>query len=286
MVVEWRHVIYAEEWHTRLLRIAEKRFRDPGLAEEACTAGQAHLSEQLAAYGRDQEPSAALVITIFNRAVEDFARARFGRVRPPVWIKRLGGIWERVFNLLCLERQPTEAIVLQLCGDVVDAPCARQVRDAVRQIKGKLPRCGEKLTELRGGPDGRDPLQNLSGEEPYSHADPETLMEHRELNMLFQVLGNLLHDTKKVGEREATELSDRVARRWGELRAALKLEDDERLVLRLLYQEGKTVAQAARDLGEKEHTVMRRRNRVLKRIRGVFEHLGVGAEDIRGLKAG
>jgi len=284
--MDWRHAIYAEEWNVRLLRIAEKRFRDPGLAEEACTAAQAHLDQQLAAYGRDQPPSAALLITIFNRALEDFARSRFGRVRPPVWIKRLGGIWERVFNLLCLERQPTEAIVVQLCGDAADAPCPRQVRDAVRQIRGKLPRCGEKLTELRGGPDGRDPLHNLSGEEPYTHADPEALMERRELNMLFQVLGNLLHDTTEVGEREASELSERLARRWAELRAALKLEDDERLVLGLLYQEGKTVAQAARDLGEKEHTVMRRRNRVLRRIRDVFEHLGVSAEDIRGLMAG
>ena len=149
-----------------------------------------------------------------------------------------------------------------------------------------LPRCGEKLTELRGGPDGRDPLHNLSGEEPHSHGDPEALMERRELSMLFQLLGDLLHDTKQVGEREATELSERVAGRWAELRAALELEDDERLVLRLLYQEGKTVAQAARDLGEREHTVMRRRNRVLKRIRDVFEHLGVSAEDIRGLVAG
>jgi hypothetical protein len=55
------------------------------------------------------------------------------------------------------------------------------------------------------------------------------------------------------------------------------------LILRLVFQDNKAVAQAARALREKDHTVRRRLTGAVAKIRRVMEAAGLSAETMRAM---
>ena len=95
-------------WET-INSMASHRFWEGVLAEEAGLAVfdgfNADNWYRLRAYS-EKATFATFVRSLTARLLEDFARKRFGRVRPPLWVKTLGGIWEKLFTALCLERLP------------------------------------------------------------------------------------------------------------------------------------------------------------------------------------
>ncbi len=98
--------------------MAVRRFGEGVLAEEAALAVidglRADNWYRLTAYN-EKATFATFIRTLTVRLLEDFARKRFGRVRPPLWVKTFGGIWEKLFTALCLERLPvTDAVEIVL----------------------------------------------------------------------------------------------------------------------------------------------------------------------------
>ncbi|MCF8055009.1 MAG: hypothetical protein K9K37_00025 [Desulfocapsa sp.] len=103
-----------EQWKQKVLshwdlinRLAVRRFGTLPLAEEAAL----FVMDSLAAdswqrlQGHTGKGSfKSYLASLSWRLLEDFSRKRFGRVRPPLWIKKLGGIWPLLFSLLCLQR--------------------------------------------------------------------------------------------------------------------------------------------------------------------------------------
>ena len=108
----WREQALAH-WEM-INRMAGRRFVQAELAEEAALyvmdgLAQDDWSRLRAFTGRSTLATYIGALTL--RLLEDFARTRFGRVKPPLWIRRLGGIWMTLFRLLCLERfSPDEAV--------------------------------------------------------------------------------------------------------------------------------------------------------------------------------
>ena len=97
-------------------RMAGRRFQQAVLAEEAALFVMDGLArddwQRLQAF-TGRATLATYVGALTLRLLEDFARIRFGRVKPPLWIQRLGGIWLTLFRLLCLERfSPDEAVAI------------------------------------------------------------------------------------------------------------------------------------------------------------------------------
>ncbi len=85
-----------------------KRFVQPVLAEEAVVYVLEKLQEdegrRLAGYSGGSRFSSYLSAVVM-RLFEDFSRKKFGRLRPPAWLARLGGMWLEAFKLLCMQRK-------------------------------------------------------------------------------------------------------------------------------------------------------------------------------------
>ena len=247
-------------------RMASRRFQQASLAEEAALFVMDGLAaddwRRLQAFtGRSTLATYIGALTI--RLLEDFARLRFGRVRAPLWIRRLGGIWMSLFRLLCLERfSPDEAVALisnHQPGQV------RTTEEAAYQILGEIPSCGEHQGEET----------EFCEETTLLAADGECSVQERQLEQeerrqLFTILGRLL--LSETGEGVDPRLLERVAE------VGITLAPQERLLLQLCYRDGIAVAEAGRMLGLNRHQASGRLRRLLERLRQDFAAAGLDEE--------
>lgn len=98
--------------------MAARRFGQGVVAEEAALAVidglRADNWRRMRGYN-EQAVLTTFIRVLTARLLEDFARKRFGRSRPPLWVKTFGGIWSILFTALCLERLPvSEAVEIVL----------------------------------------------------------------------------------------------------------------------------------------------------------------------------
>ncbi len=261
----------AEQWKEKALahwelinRLAVRRFGSTPLAEEAALFVMDSLAadswQRLQAHtGKGSFKS--FLASLSWRLLEDFSRKRFGRMRPPLWIKKLGGIWPLLFSLLCLQR-------LSLAEAVESASCRYPVRekegieDAALTLLGHLPQCGKQQgLEL--------PYKESEGVgQPGSY--PEQLVEKEERESLFTVLFG-----KLLGEDHGCELSQAFA---SVLTEGIELNPEERLLLKLLYQDNAGVTRAGKLLGLNRDQINGRLRRLLGRLRKDFQRMGLEKE--------
>jgi len=262
----------AEKWKEKALshwdlinRLAVRRFGTVPLAEEAALFVMDSLAanswQRLQGYS-GKGTFKSYLASLSWRLLEDFSRKRFGRVRPPLWIKKLGGMWSLLFSLLCLER-------LSLSDAVESASCrygARDkghIEDAALTVLGRIPQCGRQQglelpfeeTDVTGKTDG----------------SPEQLLEKDEQEHLFAALfGELLGEGN-----EASGLPEAFV---SLLQQGVRMNPEERLLLKLLYQENVGVSRAGKLLGLNRDQVNGRLRRLLGRLRSDFQHMGLGEE--------
>ena len=194
------------------------------------------------------------------RLLEDFSRIRFGRIKPPQWVRRLGGIWETLFRLLCLERlSPAEAMEHLTTRQACAASMAEQ---AAYQLLGEIPHCGGyhgEQTELADDlPDTDEPSQ------------PEQQLEQEEREQCLAALGSIIFEESDPAH--PPQLLERV------VHADISLEPRERLLLKLCFREGVAVTEAGRMLGWNRHQVHGRLRRLLERLRRDFTDAGLDQE--------
>lgn len=254
-------------WET-INRLAGRRFPQAELAEEAALYVLDGLARddwrRLRAFsGRSTLTTYITALTL--RLLEDFARFRFGRIKPPAWVRRLGGLWLTLFRLLCLERySPADAAALigNRRPDQVEA-----AEQAAYRLLGEIPDCGSRRCEQ---------VELDEHDLPPETADDCSIQEHlfeeEERGRMFAVLGRLLFGDEKgaIDPR----LLERVAS------ADIRLEPKERLLLTLCFRDGVAVAEAGRMLGWNRHQVHGRLRRLLDRLRHDFEAAGL-AEPLR-----
>ncbi len=252
-------------------RLAERRFRDQLLAEEAALYVIDMLEKDDWQILRNYRGAARLQ-TYFSAVVynllEDFSRKRFGRVRPPPWLKKLGGIWLVLYRLLCLERFS----YLEATGQAADRyrhlPSSR-IENIADRILGQIPSCGspQYLQE------------SVENDEHHgtSHASVETAIEVKEREALFGCLHDQFFGASPGGstERAASSLAG----------CRIELSGEERLLLKLRHMEGLSVSEAGKKLGLNRFQAHGRLRRLYERIRHTFEGAGKG-EALRLLLAG
>jgi RNA polymerase sigma factor (sigma-70 family) len=283
--MDWQHLVFdPQARRVRLLeRIARRRFRSESLADEAFNFALERLSaDGWAMLGGFQERAkpVSFLVAVYANLLEDFARARFGRPRPPAWLARLGRLWKQVFTWLCLERQEPESIVARLAGP--EGPDPEEIDEMITVIFGRIPDCGSRRPE-EIPEDEPDALSARSDLSPASRVapDPETALTERDHGELLQALGSLLGGAEPVdGNPLLQDMSRGLAGRWSEIARAIDLSDEERLLLRLVYQDGRKFAAVGRLLGLPEHQVRRRTQRAVKRIGDVLRAAGYSAESI------
>ena len=248
-------------------RMARRRFPQTELAEEAALFVMDQLAEddfrRLRAFaGRSSLATYIAALTL--RGLEDFARTRFGRSTPPLWVRRLGGIWLTLFRLLCLERfTPDEAVALvhqQQAGD------PRQIERAAYQLLGEIPSCGEHRGDAPGGGAETDLRVGDEADCP----EQEQRLTEGEREQLFATLGRVVFD-EAVADSGSRLLARVVA-------ANIELAPRERLLLKLCFRDGVAVTEAGRMLGWNRFQVHGRLRRLLERLRRELARVGLEEE--------
>lgn len=247
-------------------RLASRRFPKGELAEEAALFVLDRLAgndwERLKNFeGRSTLATFIGAVTI--RLLEDFGRQRFGRVKPPLWIRRLGGIWLTLFRLMCLERySPTEAVAMitQQQGGA-----ATVVERAAYQMLGEVPSCGE----LRGEQVNIETADSSRGDTCTS-SPQEQQIEDEERRNLMTVLGRLLFEEKTSGINDAQlqQLN----------RIDLNVDARDKLLLKMCYRDGLAVAEAGRLLGLNRFQAHGRLRRLLEQLRHALNKAGLADE--------
>ena len=243
--------------------MAARRFGSGPLAEEAALAVldglEANGWQRVSAY-QGQASFASFVLAVSARLLEDFARKRFGRVRPPQWVKSFGGIWEKLFEALCLKRLSVPDAVE---GVLQRQSTARQaeIETAAYQLLARIPDCG-----MAHGLEVNFTEKSLPEDTRVGNT-PHHSVEHREQKELFQAVYQIIlgHDQ---GEADRDTL-----KRYLDLKISLTVE--EKLLLRLCYQDGLKISEAGKMLSMNRFQAHGRMRRLLARLKEEFARNGL-----------
>lgn len=279
--IDWAGLFFDSQsgWQNKMMALANRRFAGTADADSAYNFALEEISaddwQRLSAgYKGTGSPAGFLRIT-FVRLLEEYAVRKYGRRRPPVWVKRLGTMWVRIFELLCLKRL--------LPGTIVDTLGARGehspdlIRDAITQIRGRIPGCGQYVGEYLAGEDGLNP-----GDTEGVGEGPEPELEETELAELLGAIAGLLAEAPASQAEAAGETANPARKltlieRRDRIRARLPLTDQERLILRLVYQDGFSIARTARAVRMHEQKVRRTHKGLIARIHESLAGVGLDA---------
>ena len=269
-MTDWRKNVLT---HWDLINsLARRRFANQTLAEEAALAVMDGLEKDDWLVVRKHAGLASFstyLAAVTWRLLEDFSRRRFGRIRPPSWIRSLGGLWLDLFRLLCLERLAlTDAV--EHISDRRPTEERHEIENAAYAIRREVVDCGRqqaKEEELNENTEQGD------SEKLQSQTSQAEKLEEEEQQKIFKLLFEML-----TGSEE--NLSERGL-------AALRvfqpqLTSEERLLLKLCYRDGHSVIEAGRMLGMNRFQIHGRLRRILERVRLELARIGL-AEEIRQL---
>ena len=246
-------------------RLARRRFSVETLSEEAALFVMNRLEKDEWELLRSYRGSARLK-TYFSSVVynllEDFARERFGRVRPPLWLRKLGGIWLLLYRLMCLERY-SYSEATNLAADRYQRFRFGQIELMADRILGEIPDCGKAQY--------REQSLDEHGHGRYSGlASSKNIVEARERERIMKAL----HDQFFGPDPDLTN-----AKPLNELIGCMvELKGDERLLLTLCHVEGYSVTESGKKLGLNRFQAHGKLRRLYARIRQTFESAGCSEE--------
>ena len=252
-------------------KMAKRRFWQSVVAEEAALAVMNALAKDDWAVLKKYRGEAGF--DAFFRAVaaaelENFARARFGRRRPPLWVRRLGGIWEKLYAILCRERAPLHEAT-EFIGAKMEHVNVAEVEWAARELLARIPDCGMVVEEV--------PLDDTPELAVAAPASPGPESERRERDEALATVFQLVVG----GGPEAANKSQEALRKVN-----INISSEERLFLKMCYQDGLAVAKAGRLLGMGRFQAAARMRRLLERLRREFERAGLYQEMLVLLQEG
>ncbi len=268
--MDWAGLVMGD-WMARLDRMALRRFGQQVIADEAVN----HVLERLSAdnwaaltgYRGKSQPVSYLNAVAAN-FLEEFARRKYGRPRPPVWLKRNGHLWVSIWRQVCLERQLTGQVIFNRSS----ADCSRAyLEDIIRVIKARMPWCGVKHQEIPA-----DYLDTGAASGTAAAADDGDDIDNNSLEEQLLVV-RLLLDPDAVSD--AVAASAAIQARVASLRDAAALSDHELLILRLIFIERIKQGVVATNLGLKPYQLSRQLKALLARLRAGLEASGFSREE-------
>lgn len=285
--INWQSLVFQTGWLQKLDKLSIKRFGDGGLAEEASAYVIDKLSSDdwgsLSTFKGQCKPESYLH-TVTGNYLEEFSRQRFGRPRPPEWLKRQGELWVQVWKLVCLERQLIQSVVDHLTFNNLREP--HIIKDVISTIKARLPWCGESNREVTLSYSGVDDCSYNPAEFiAYERTPEDDITETDYINTLL-LISSLMNDdpVEDMFGQSATERAEDYVKKHGHkfeiLQQKLELTDEERILLRMIFQDGMKKSVVAKSLGMQEHLPGRILQRVTARINIVFQELGINLDEI------
>lgn len=258
-----------QHWE-RINNMASYRFGESSCAEEAAL----FVMDGLEANNWQRVQSfigngsfSSYIMALTSRLLEDFARKRFGRTRPPLWVKTLGGIWEKLFTALCLERLSTMDAI-EVVSQRQFAAKKSEIEKAAYELLGRIPDCGKETGAEVVYADESPPKDSHDRGIECNKAEED---EKRQMfSEIFQLICN--KPDAKIPEIFQKKMS----------LLKIKLKPKEKLLLKLCFQDGLTVSQAANLLGLTRFQAHGKMRRLLAKLRIELERVGL-AEEIQTL---
>lgn len=266
--INWPELVFSETVQARIRALSEQRFGKTSDAEVAGDYVLEHLAAgdwQICRKFRGKSKPETYLYTLSVNLIEEYARKRYGRVRPPQWLKQLGELWVTLWKLLCLERQPIPVVIERLSGRGETLRAADELLSITQTIKAKLPWCGQHTGEV-AMPEDLDSLHDETGCD-----DTPSEAQERFLLLLHQVV--LRNDP----EDESAVPADTAMATL--LREQLQLSAEQRLILKMAYQDGLKFSAIARHLDMPTHQPARIAKKTLAQIRDLLEQMGFLPED-------
>ncbi len=274
----WLAPFFQAPWLAYYRTQARKFFARSGLdPEDAAQEAQLALIATLRRH--DGPPTAAFVRTFYRSRLLDLYRAHHTqysvqRPRPPAWVQTLGPQWVWLWELVCLRWLPTAEVVTQMTQPSQTGTVGRVdpqwVESGIRQLH-QHQACPERVTLVSIDPHPDDGEDGPELVDEASRTDP---LAEAEIAILLRVLAGFEDDA------DLSAYSQRLARVGQAASAALALSDEERLLLKLRFQEECSVAEIAACVNRPHHQVKRQLPRVLERIRTVLERHRIGTQDL------
>lgn len=260
-MVDWKERTLSH-WE-KINALAVRRFGRGPLAEEAALAVIESLEadnwQRVRAFS-GQASFSSFITTISVRLLEDFARKRYGRVRPPLWVQTFGGIWQKLFQALCLDRLPVHDAVEIVHQRQITAEITA-IETAAYELLARIPNCG--ITQ------GLEVAyeEEIQQEDEDGEAGPAETLEMREQKELFRAIFALI-----IGQGHGV-LDKDLLKKYQMLK--MNLGPEEKLLLKLCYQDDFSVTEAGKMLGMSRFQVHGRMRRLLQRIQLEFQRCGL-----------
>lgn len=288
MTHNWAELVLDQAWMSRVDQLAFKRFNDATLAEEAAT----YVIEQLSAddwsrcqqYDGKAKPQTYLHTLTVN-LIEEYSRKRFGRPRPPEWLKREGQLWEQLWKKICLERQPVQAVI-----DHFMAAGKREleyIQSCIRQIRGRIPNCGIKQRQVSDRVSSDDDQGEVYLLDHYLQQQSPEEQQKQQIYGEFSVLVSQLllneppNPDKDLNAYKQTSENSDLQALVARLQQSLQLTDEEILIVKMAYQDGLKKNVIAKALGLPSHQPGRILKRVMERVSSVFADENLDTETAR-----
>lgn len=269
--IDWQQLVTAS-WQL-INRLAERRFGRGGLAEEAALAVIDRLLEdngaRLTGYS-GRAPVSAYLAAVSWRLLEDFARKRYGRRRPPLWIRKLGGYWEKLYTLLCLERLEIMAAVASVSQ--------RQRQEELRDLEEAAWTIRQQVTDCGAHQGLEVELDEQLSDDPHEEQDIASQAARLEQHERIELFRQLFQALTGSDERQSAVCSERMSA------LRITLSSEERLLLRLCFDEDLPVSQVGKMLGMSRFQVHGRLRRLLARLRRELAAAGLERDIIELLR--
>ncbi len=250
--------------------IAGRRFSDDTLAEEAALYVLDRLEEDNCRRLRDfrgQARFSTYLSSLCVRLLEDFSRKKYGRLRPPAWIRDLGGIWLLLYQLLCWQR-------LSVADAVVTAQTRlhnrsqREIEEAAWKILERIIHCGSHQAREVPLDEACEKTLPNSADTGAESPTPEQQIAAKEQEIFLQLLFGT--DEQKIPELSDLSIFSK--------KYTPRLDAQERLLLKLCFQDDISVTRAGEMLGMNANQVHGKLRRLLARLRDELERAGLGDE--------
>jgi len=257
----WYDCYFTPKWKQRFLFESKKLFSNhPEMIDDAFQSAWIDLFEDLQS-SEQKDLSDPYILTNFKHKLIDIYRKQFGRCRPYEWVNRLGAFWQRIAKTLCQENLPTTVLAEQVCCQkpkTEETACLDEVNTIVQALKSR-PYCSTEKVQEEQWP------------EEYEYGaqhSPEQYLPDSEIKFLLNII--LQNETASV---DVENISEHIFNHWELLSSEIQasFNDDQRLMLSLLYVEGYSVTKTAQCLDKKAHTVRYQLRQTLSNLRKILD---------------
>mgnify|MGYP000479858756 CR=1 FL=1 len=273
MSTNWSELVFSEKFMAALeYHAAKKIIGDDAAKEEAVTYVIEKLSEddwhRCKNYKGDASPNSFLY-ALSGPLIIEYTRKKFGRVRPPEWLKREGKFWEQIWQEVCLNRLHEQTVIDRHCSDKKgsDQMCSGQdanarepftVKNIIRTIKAKLPWCG-----VSNMPESMDDEANAEINYLPEGGTISDALRRESYEEFLQLAHLMLSDQSSEEQNDShKEASKKICT----LVESLDMTNEEQLMLRMHYVDGLSHSAIARALGVAKHIPARQNKKVLQRL--------------------